>query len=221
MKSNEYNLIRKTLYGLETLVPENAIFTTISGIYHIIISSMTNKTENKNGWWQSMTGEFMDQDVIAVKIPQNTGVIDAALSLENTGSLLFIGYCGALNESFDLKDIIFADKAISQQCTSCPSIGSSLKKATVGTVKSFMEPQPAFFQKEIDCIDMETFYFLKAAKKVAKRYGSILAVSDFPFKAGSRFFELGQSHSRSLHEKLSNDLPDIIMSHLNAASMGA
>lgn len=167
--------IRQVFFGSEFL-PSLLIITPISSLF----DSWSKLGKASEGWWRtSRVGE-----VLFVKSPQSTAILDIICSLEPNVSVIYAGISGSCGQ-YQLGDVVEVGTAVYENII----VETSWKEkspfpvATIATVSCLAESYQLRekIAARADCVDMETGLLFLTAKEHNINVRSIQVISDSLF----------------------------------------
>ncbi|MEK6888238.1 MAG: hypothetical protein AABX14_04820 [Candidatus Aenigmatarchaeota archaeon] len=196
-----YAKIRQTFYGFTDNVPDLTIITVIPTVYRQL-EEQVERPITSRGWWRCCRGLYNNTDILLAEAPQCSGAADAAKAL-HAKYAVFVGYCGSLNASYPVGSVVFAKRAIRNDCVRESALEIDLPQVSTGEVGSLLGEN--YNNMTCDVVDMETFRFYDAARKTSK-FGSFMLVTDMPLVPGRRFFEIDTDETRRNTVRLTTEL---------------
>jgi hypothetical protein len=178
------NLIRRTLFGRETL-SDIVILTPITDIYNNLFQSFELVYQAK-GWWHSKDLWVENRSISFVKTPQSYPIVDAVLALDSPENIIFVGYAGGNPDEVEVGEIMCPKEAVSEddiaKMTNQACMGYNVNHGRTLLVQNLLGQDDSLVERmkkeHIQAVDMEAYLVYSECNRRSIDVASFLVITD-------------------------------------------
>ncbi|MBU0460888.1 MAG: hypothetical protein KJ771_08855 [Nanoarchaeota archaeon] len=178
------NLIRRTLFGRETL-SDIVILTPITDIYNNLFQSHELVRQTK-GWWYSKDFRAENRLISFVKTPQSYPIVDAVRALDSPEKVFFVGYAGGNSNKVEVGEVMCPQEAVSDtyiaRMTNQACINYNINHGRILLVHNLLGQDDSLIERmkkeHIHAVDMETYIVYSECNRRGIDVASFLVITD-------------------------------------------